>query len=242
MDMSPVIQAQLALTSLFMLMGTLCNAGILFTLKTDASTKTFNRIATLVTTFAFINYFGMALGHGSIEVHGRSIYFLRYVDWLCTTPLMLFELCSIAGADISTWAVLLVLDVSMILGGLGAAMSSPSSKWPLFMVSIMAFVFIVVKLFKDLSKKAQELGGSSEVLFNFVASRTVEIWCAYPVLFALCECTNTLSEEVEVASYAITDVMAKCGIPLMVWVSAMSGKSSALPTLLTADPASDAVV
>ena len=49
-------------------------------------------------------------------------------------------------------------------------------------------------------------------------------------MFALCECTKTFPQEIEVAGYAIADVFAKCGIPMMVWVSSMSSTAK-LPSI-----------
>eukprot|EP00440_Ansanella_granifera_P018929 gb/GFBE01020569.1/.p1 GENE.gb/GFBE01020569.1/~~gb/GFBE01020569.1/.p1 ORF type:complete len:181 (+),score=36.40 gb/GFBE01020569.1/:1-543(+) len=177
----------------------------------------------------------MTLGCGIAEVDGKHVYWLRYLDWCCTTPLMLIELGILAGSDKWTTAILIVFDELMVITGMMAALS-PEGKWELFMIGMVAFVLVLAKLFGNLQKKAQELGGEPEMLFNFVAGRTMEIWCTYPALFALCECANSFPEEFEVSGYAIADVLAKCGIPMMVWVSSLNnGKRPLLPTLLTSE-------
>ncbi|CAE7356820.1 sop2 [Symbiodinium pilosum] len=131
---------------------------------------------------------------------------------------MLIELGVLAGAERWQTILLIVFDELMLIFGIASSMS-PAGKWPCFMLGLLAFTGVLLKLFLSLNTRAEKLGGEAELLFKFVANRTAEIWCIYPVLFALCECTKTLPEEIEVAGYAIADVIAKGGIPMMVWVS-----------------------
>ncbi|CAE7528165.1 sop2 [Symbiodinium sp. CCMP2592] len=220
MAVSPFNHAVLALTCTFMVMSTL-SLSLMGMARKDA-TAAFNRIAVMVTTCASIAYFLMSMGMGILEdENGMRVYWVRYVDWCFTTPLMLLELGVIAGADNWQTIMLIVIDELMLLFGIASSLSY-SGKWPFFMLGLLSFAGVVLKLFFSLTTKAEKLGGEAEMLFKFVANRTAEIWCIYPVLFALCECTKTLPEEVEVAGYAIADVIAKCGIPMMVWVSTVT--------------------
>ncbi|OLP83513.1 Sensory rhodopsin-2 [Symbiodinium microadriaticum] len=220
MAISPFNHAVLALTCTFMVMSTL-SLSLMGLARKDA-TAAFNRIAVMVTSCASIAYFLMSMGMGVLEdENGMRVYWVRYVDWCFTTPLMLLELGVIAGADSWQTLLLIVIDELMLLFGIASSLSY-SGKWPFFMLGLLSFAGVVLKLFFSLTSKAEKLGGEAEMLFKFVANRTAEIWCIYPVLFALCECTKTLPEEVEVAGYAIADVIAKCGIPMMVWVSTVT--------------------
>ena len=47
--------------------------------------------------FAGVAYTIMTLGHGYALVDGRPLYYIRYVDWLITTPLLLYDICKIGG-------------------------------------------------------------------------------------------------------------------------------------------------
>ena len=89
-------------------------------------------IATImITAIAFVNYLAMALGYGATiidlsAIGGESeqlIYWARYTDWLFTTPLLLYDLALLAGADRNTIATLVGLDVMMILTGLVATLT-----------------------------------------------------------------------------------------------------------------------
>lgn len=228
MAVPPISQALLSITTFFMVM-----SGISLMMMADAKKDisiAFNKLARLVTVFASVSYLFMTLGYGVVEVEGRNVYWLRYVDWCFDTPCMLLAMGLVVGAEKWLIAALIVLDELMIGFGITATLY-PSMKWQCFALGTLAFVPIVMLLSYSLHKKAEELGGSSGTLYKWVAARTVEVWCCYPLLFTLCEATFICSEDVEVAGYALIDVLSKCGIPLMVYVSSMAQSRSdkALP-------------
>merc|ERR1740127_266151 len=57
-------------------------------------------VAGFICMFASLAYLTMATGHGYIVrcCDGRSFYYARYIDWTITTPLMIWELASLARA------------------------------------------------------------------------------------------------------------------------------------------------
>src|ERR1700753_3931799 len=61
------------------------------------------------------------------HVH-REVYWVRYVDWLLTTPLILLDLSLLAGLNGANLFSLIVANKVMVLSGLFAAMT-PSSSW-----------------------------------------------------------------------------------------------------------------
>jgi len=219
MAVPPISQALLSITTFFMVMSGL-SLMMMADAKKDVSTA-FNKLARLVTVFASISYLFMALGYGIVEVQGRNVYVLRYVDWCLDTPCMLLAMGLVVGAERKLIAVLIVLDEFMVGFGIMATLY-PSLKWQCFALGTLCFVPIVSLLSNSLHKKAEELGGSPGVLYKWVAGRTVEMWCCYPVLFTVCEATFIFPEDVEVAGYALIDILSKCGIPLMVYVTSMA--------------------
>lgn len=240
MAVPPISQALLSITTFFMVM-----SGISLMMMADAKRDVsiaFNKLARLVTVFASISYLFMALGYGIVEVQGRNVYWLRYVDWCFDTPCMLLAMGLVIGAERKMIAALILLDELMIGFGIMATLY-PSLKWQCFALGTLAFVPIVTLLSNSLHKKAEELGGSAGVLYKWVAGRTVEVWCCYPVLFTVCEATSIFPEDVEVAGYALIDVLSKCGIPLMVYVTSMAQtkSNSILPLVQAKAGAADEV-
>merc|ERR1712093_131411 len=89
--------------------------------------------AGVVCLIASLAYFTMSLGHGYIsKCDGRSFYYARYVDWMLTTPLMLWDLCVLAKADSRTRLFIIVMDVLMIGSGLIGGLIEGKERWAFF--------------------------------------------------------------------------------------------------------------
>eukprot|EP00439_Symbiodinium_sp_Y106_P081417 s783_g20.t1 len=232
-DTSPdqsIVQAVMGMSSVFLYLSCLC---LFFMGQKDVS-RPYNMIACLVTFIAGSAYLGMSNGLFVHMVDGRHVYCLRYVDWCFTTSLMLLDLALMRGADMKATAALIGIDVAMILMALMAALStSNAGKWGFFGMGTVCFAGMVAFLFTVLQRAAEERGGEAEGKFKFVASRTIELWCLYPVIFALGELTHTIPEELEVVGYSVADVLAKSGIPMIIWIwSIFETKGTSLPTIL----------
>jgi bacteriorhodopsin len=98
-----------------------------------------------VVSVAAIAYFSMGsnLGFTPIEVefqrsnpkvHGqyREIFWVRYVDWFITTPLLLMDLLLTAGMPWPTILWVILVDEIMIVTGLVGALVRSSYKWGYF--------------------------------------------------------------------------------------------------------------
>jgi bacteriorhodopsin len=110
-------------------------------------------IATIfITTIAAAMYLLMATGFGLTEVEVGNqtldIYWARYADWVFTTPLLLFDLSLLAGADRNTLATLIGLDVFMIATGLVAALEpTPAFRivwWGISTGALLALLYVLV--------------------------------------------------------------------------------------------------
>ncbi|KAI6955995.1 hypothetical protein KC321_g15429, partial [Hortaea werneckii] len=102
------------------------------------SKRLYHVITTLITITAALSYFAMASGHGASYHHVvereshqhvpdtthdiyREVYYARYIDWSITTPLLLLDLCLLAGMNGGSILIAIVADLIMILTGLFAA-------------------------------------------------------------------------------------------------------------------------
>jgi bacteriorhodopsin len=68
------------------------------------------------------------------EVRGtyRSIYYVRYIDWFITTPLLLIDLLLTAGMPWPTILWVVVVDEIMVITGLIGALIDNRYKWAYF--------------------------------------------------------------------------------------------------------------
>merc|ERR1712093_289525 len=100
--------------------------------------RLFHVITALITTFASISYFATATGDGNSFAHivvkeahkhtpdtvehiFRQVFWARYVDWAVTTPLLLLDLCLLAGVDGAHTLMAIAADLIMVLTGMFAA-------------------------------------------------------------------------------------------------------------------------
>jgi bacteriorhodopsin len=107
--------------------------------------RVFHYITAAVVFVACIAYFTMGsnLGWTPIAVEyqrsnpvgrgtQRSIYYVRYIDWFITTPLLLLDLLLTAGMPWPTILWVMLVDEIMIITGLVGALVASRYKWAYF--------------------------------------------------------------------------------------------------------------
>jgi len=196
---------------------------------TDESTEV--RInAGMVNLVASLAYLAMATKHGfTTRCNGRDFYYARYVDWIITTPLMLWDLAIVAGTDSNSRYFLVFLDIFMIVSGLvgslvedsGAGLGGTNEKWGFFGMSMLAFIPILWYLCRMTGKTGQNLttafqcGGCSnngdrrERTYQRAMNLTVISWMVYPIIWIVSEGTENLSVNGENIAYTVLDIIAK---------------------------------
>lgn len=157
----------------------------------------------LLTTF-------IVIGYGATTVHGRIFHYARYLDWLVTTPLLLLDLAGLCQLDTESQIMLVVLDILMVLGGLGGGLVDGAACFWMWAIGCLFFVPIVYDLLFVFPAKAAAVGGAASTVYNKLMGLTVVLWTAYPVVFYFAEYANVLSTTAEILSYGILDVTAKC--------------------------------
>lgn len=153
-----------------------------------------------ITTFAFLSYFAMATGDGinyhkivetvshkhglpdTEEITFRQVYWARYVDWSITTPLLLLDLCLLAGLSGANILVAIVADVIMILSGLFAAYgNSDGQKWGWFAWACIAYLTIVYQVFFNGRTAVATKDNKTKTFFGALAGFTFIVWTIYPM-------------------------------------------------------------
>jgi bacteriorhodopsin len=113
----------------------------------------------------------------------RTVYWARYVDWSVTTPLLLLDLCLLAGLNGASILVAVGADLIMILCGLFAALESHNEgkKWGYYTWACIAYLVIVYQLV--LNGRGAAIAKSSKVgrFFTAIAGYTLIIWTLYPM-------------------------------------------------------------
>jgi bacteriorhodopsin len=174
----------------------------------------------LIAAIAFANYLAMATGFALIEVtvggETLDIYWARYSDWLFTTPLLLYDLALLAGADRNTIATLVGINSLMIGTGAVATLAQTNvlNRLIFWGVSTGFLLVELYILFDTLTEQARSLSGAAQSKFTTLRNVLIALWLVYPVWWLVgTESTLFLSGTqglvIETAGFAVLDVTAK---------------------------------
>merc|ERR1711990_235167 len=178
-----------------------------------SGSKFFEVLTMGITGIATLAYLLMFTGAGRMwveEVPGTfsPVYWGRYVDWVLTTPLMLWDILALAGAPNDEIAMVLIMDMLMILFGCVGAQTPYYAKWVFFCVSMLCFFHVCQVLLKY--NKDNKYGAQAQALYQKVSSMTIVLWSLYPLVWVLAEGLRVVSPSLEACMYMVMDVLSKC--------------------------------
>jgi bacteriorhodopsin len=200
-----------------MLLTDLLMMGWMFTLPKGR--RTFHHLSIFILTTASIAYFSMASNLGGtpvrVEFNGdregltRAIWYVRYIDWVITTPALLLELVLATGLPLSDIFALMFFDEVMIVTGLVGALVASSYKWGYFAFGCAALIYIWVILLGPALKSSAALGPEFRKAYMRSAAYLSFIWALYPIAWGLADGANIISPDSEMIFYGILDLLAK---------------------------------
>lgn len=217
-QVSGLEQIALGIGTLGMALGTV--AFVVMGRGADDERRRFYVVTALIAGIATVAYLLMFLGIGvsTVRVPGEGalrIYWMRYVDWLLTTPLLLFDLALLAGSDRNTIYRLVGLDVGMIVVGAAAAVApvGQTVRLGLWAVASLLFVALLYVLANQLSAQAAWQSGEVAALFSTLRNVVIVVWTLYPIvwLFGTESTIGLIPLGVEVALFMVLDLVAKVG-------------------------------
>ncbi|KAI9841283.1 MAG: ion channel activity [Sclerophora amabilis] len=185
--------------------------------------RVFHYITAAITLVAAIAYFTMAsnlgwtpinvefqrLGDMKVSGYTREIFYVRYIDWFITTPLLLSDLLLTAGLPWPTILYTILLNEVMIVTGLVGALVQSSYKWGYFVFGCLAFLAVAWNVTWTARKHANALGPDVSRIYLITGVWTIGLWFLYPIAWGLCEGGNVISGDSEAIFYGILDVLAK---------------------------------
>jgi len=174
--------------------------------------RLFHYITAGVTMVASIAYFSMGsnlgwtpirvefvrdIGGGVVAGLNREIFYVRYIDWFITTPLLLLDLLLTAGMPWPTILWVILVDEVMIVTGLVGALVKSSYKWGYFVFGCAALFYILWVLVWEARRHAAAIGSDVGKVFLMCGSLTSFLWFLYPIAWGLCEGGNVISPDSE---------------------------------------------
>ncbi|KAF8587927.1 family A G protein-coupled receptor-like protein [Ramaria rubella] len=182
--------------------------------------RVFHQIPIIVLTTATLAYFAMAsdLGATPIAVEftrgrpigtTRAVWYVRYIDWTITTPLLLLELLLGTGMPLSDIVTIIFMDLTMVVSGLVGALIHSEYKWGFYVFWLAALSYITVGLFLQAPKAASLIGADARGPYLRGAAFLTFLWFLYPVSWALSEGGNVISPDSEMIFYGVLDLLTK---------------------------------
>ncbi|KAK2073429.1 hypothetical protein P8C59_007714 [Phyllachora maydis] len=188
------------------------------------SHRLFHYITALITLVAGIAYYSMGSGLGQTPVlvefvrldssdvaaaGTREFFYVRYIDWFVTTPLLLTDLMLTAGMPWPTILVTILADEVMIVTGLVGALTPTSFKWGYWAFGMVAFFYVVYTLVWNARRNAAALGGAVAQTYLVCGVLTIFVWFLYPIAWGLAEGGNVIHPDSEAIFYGVLDIIAK---------------------------------
>ena len=214
------------------IMGVATMAFMGLSFKEHRSQRLFHYITAAITMVACIAYFAMGsnLGWTAIEVEYarpnnglvsglmRQIFYVRYIDWFVTTPLLLADLLLTCGMPGPTILYVILVNEIMVVTGLVGALVKSSYKWGFFTFGTAAFLFVAYSVVIEGRTYARALGSDISKTYTICGVWTIALWFLYPIAWGLSEGGNVISSDSEAIFYGILDILAKPGFgALLIW-------------------------
>ncbi|KAH9900151.1 hypothetical protein F4778DRAFT_159187 [Xylariomycetidae sp. FL2044] len=207
------------------LMGLSSLAFYIMAMRVPVQKRLFHMLTALITTIAFLSYYALATGDGVsshttviketklhvvLEVVKRDVYWARYIDWALTTPLLLVDLCLLAGLNGASILVTVVSAVIMVLTGLFASLSKKNDQaWGWYAFGCLAYLNIIYQLGYKGRHAAAGKDTRTKAFFGAISLYTLFLWTVYPIVWGIADGSRTVNVDGEIITYAILDVLSK---------------------------------
>lgn len=167
-----------------------------------------------ITAIAAVLYLSMMMGQGVGIFYGQQSYWVRYLTWFLSTPLLLVVLTFLGRTRLSTVGGLLGADALMIATGFVATTSPTPINYVWYLVSCGAFAGILYLLLVPYRTEAEQIhpGSMGKQAFQRLLKVHVVLWTAYPIVWILADTgVGLLSNGFEALLYTLLDITAKVG-------------------------------
>lgn len=171
-----------------------------------------------IAAIAAVLYLAMVMGQGYAVLYGHSFYWVRYITWGLSTPLLLLLLGHLGRNKASTIGSLIAADLLMIGTGLVATISPPPISYVWYLVSCGFFLGLLYLLLSPYREEAEHAhpGKVGKQAFSRLLKVHVGLWSAYPIVWILADSgIGLLSDGVEAMLYTLLDITAKVGFGLL---------------------------
>ncbi|KAI0082719.1 heat shock protein 30 [Panus rudis PR-1116 ss-1] len=179
-------------------------------------TRFFHNIASIILATATIAYFSMASDLGATPVRAefsrgntntRQIWFVRYIQWFITFPLLLILLLFPSGLSLSDILTTGFFAWVAVVCGLVGALVPSTYKWGYFVMGVFALFYIWTVLLGHGPRTTFNAGPGVRSGYVRGAGLVAFITMLYPIAWGVSEGGNVISPTGEMIWYGILDLI-----------------------------------
>ncbi|MGL5793160.1 MAG: bacteriorhodopsin, partial [Waterburya sp.] len=130
-------------------------------------------------------YLAMALGQGQSVIYGRPTFWVRYITWFLSTPLLLLDLAFLGRTSLPITGSLLGANAFMIATGLVATISPDPINNIWYLVSCGAYLAVFYLLVSPYRQEAERQHPRNKKAFRKLLSVHLVLWTVYPIVWIL---------------------------------------------------------
>jgi len=192
--------------------------------KAPVSKRVVHSLTALATTISFLTYLALATGDGTVYSHRivrdhhkhvpattteiyHLVYWVRYVNWILTTPLLLVNLGLLGGVNGAGLFVAISADIIMFVSGLVASFATHRHKWVWFAISVIAYLTVVYQIGYRGGRAVASKDRQVQKFFGTISAFALTSLLLYPIFLAACPLARAVSVDAEVVGYGILDIL-----------------------------------
>ncbi len=157
-------------------------------------------------------YLAMALKQGVNIINDRPTYWVRYVTWFLSTPLLLLDLTFLGRTSLPITGSLLGANAYMIATGFVATISPKPVSYIWYIVSCAAYVAVAYMLLNQYRIEAERNHPKSKQAFRKLVTVHLVLWTLYPVVWILgTEGFSVFAQGTETMFFTLLDLASKVG-------------------------------
>jgi len=178
--------------------------------------RTFHHIGMMVLITTSLAYFSMASDLGATPVvtefggnhYTRQIWYVRYIQWFITFPLLLTELLLVTGVTLSDILMTVFAAITLVITGLVGASVPSTYKWGYYTFGCVAMIFIWWNLLAYAPRRTFVEEGALKKGYVFSSCYLSFVLITYPICWACSEGANVITPTSEMIWYGILDIIA----------------------------------
>jgi len=183
-------------------------------------------LTALITTISFLSYLAMATGEGVAYKHSvvhhthehvpdthqeilRQVFWVRYVNWILTTPLILINIALIGGLTGANLLTTIAADLIMFTAGLTATFAQTESRWVWYTIVCISFLTVGYQVGVNGGRAVRRGSGQYRALFTSFTGANLLVFTLYPIILAASPLSRRISLNAETIVWAIHDILTQ---------------------------------